>query len=220
MARLRCFQHHLSGNNVFFFRYQITLVNYAAFSLTAPKTWFCSLAAKLGCFELYVACSLLKYGVLSFIAPKTCFALFAVKLGIFQHYCSGEWISFPIFNEWRWFLLDGTQKNVLACFWLSYAVLSIIFLRTTFTTFSYMKYVFDALTYRKHLLVCFQRIWAGLSFCAHKPKHAFPAIQLKEAYLHTRKKTLFYVTQSSNQPSLATNATGSNVVLKTLFFVI
>ena len=71
-----------------FFRYQTTLLNYAAFSLMAPKTCFCLLATKLGCFELYVACSLLKYGVLSFIASKTCFALFAVKLGIFQQFAA------------------------------------------------------------------------------------------------------------------------------------
>ena len=86
LAKLRCFQHHLSENNVFFFRYQTTLVNYAAFSLITPKTCFCLLATKLGCFELYVACSLLKYVVLSFIAPKTCFAslpsnwAFSIKL--------------------------------------------------------------------------------------------------------------------------------------------
>ena len=47
--------NHLSENNVFFyFRYQTTLVNYAAFSLIAPKTCFCLLATKIGCFELYV----------------------------------------------------------------------------------------------------------------------------------------------------------------------
>ena len=205
MARLRCFQHHLSENNVFFFRYQTTLVNYAAFSLTAPKTYFCLLATKLGCFELYVACSSLKYGVFSFIAPKTCFALFAVKLGIFQHYCSGEWISFPIFNEWRWFLLDGTQKNVLACFWLSYAVLSIIFLRTTFTTFSYMKYVFDALTYRKHLLVCLQRIWAGLSFCAQNQNMLFLQYSWKKLiYTHAKKHSFMWHKVQTSPHSLQT----------------
>ena len=31
-----------------------------------------------------------------------------------------------------------------------------------------MKYVFHALTYRKHVLVCFQRFGAGLSFVSHK----------------------------------------------------
>ena len=116
MARLRYFQHHLSENSVFFFlRYQTTLVNYAAFSLIVPKTCFCLLATKLGCLELYVACTLLKYGVLSFIAPKSCFTLFAVKLGIFQQF-EREVDFFLIFSEWLWFLLDGTQNNVLACF--------------------------------------------------------------------------------------------------------
>ena len=194
MARLRCFQHHLSENNVFFFFcYQTALVNYAAFSLIPPKTCFCLLATKLGCFELYVACSLLKYGVLSFIAPKTCFALFAVKLGIFQHYCSGEWISFPIFNEWRWFLLDGTQKNVLACFWLSYAVLSIIFLRTTFTTFSYMKYVFDALTYQNIFwFVCseFELVWA---LCHKRERFSFSVFKISCFKLYCSKNMFWFL---------------------------
>ena len=114
----------------------------------------CLLLAKIRCSQLY--------------STKNMFCFVCRQIGHFPAICSGKWISFPIFNEWRWFLLDGTQKNVLACFWLGYAVLSIIFLRTTFTTFSYMKYVFDALTYRKHLLVYLQRIWAGLSFVSQK----------------------------------------------------
>ena len=48
--------------------------------------------------------------------------------------------------------------------------------------------------------------WKKRNSTAHKQKHAFPAIQLKEAYLHTHAKKHLYVTQSSNQPSLATNA--------------
>ena len=55
-------------------------------------------------------------------------------------------------------------------------------------------------------LFLMQYRWKKRNSTAHKPKHAFPAIQLKEAYLHTHAKKHFYVTQSSNQPSLATNA--------------
>ena len=65
-------------------------------------------------------------------------------------------------------LFDCLQKNVLACFWLSYTVFSTIFLRTTFATFPYMKYVFDALTYQKYVLVRLQRVGAGLSFVSHQ----------------------------------------------------
>ena len=54
-------------------------------------------------------------------------------------------------------------------------------------------------------LFLMQYRWKKRNSTAHKPKHAFPAIQLKEAYLHTHAKKHFYV-QSSNQPSLATNA--------------
>ena len=196
MARLRCFQHHLSENNVFFL---FSLPNYPCklrcFQFDGTKNMFFLflLATKLGCFELYVACSLLKYGVLSFIAPKTCFALFAVKLGIFQHYCSGKWISFPIFNEWRWFLLDGTQKNVLACFWLSYAVLSIIFLRTTFTTFSYMKYVFDALTYQNIFwFVCseFELVWA---LCHKRERFSFSVFKISCFKLYCSKNMFWFL---------------------------
>ena len=39
-------------------------------------------------------------------------------------------------------------------------------------------------------LFLMQYRWKKRNSTAHKPKHAFPAIQLKEAYLHTRKKTL------------------------------
>ena len=65
-------------------------------------------------------------------------------------------------------LFDCLKKNVLACFWLSYTVFSTIFLRTTFATFPYMKYVFDALTYQKYVLVRLQRVGAGLSFVSHQ----------------------------------------------------
>ena len=47
--------------------------------------------------------------------------------------------------------------------------------------------------------------WKKCNSTAHKPKHDFPAILLKEAYLHTQKNALFYVTQSSNQPQIAEN---------------
>ena len=141
---------------------------------------FCYLLARLRFFQHHLSennvsfffcyqTALVNIMLLSVSSHQKCFASFAVKLGIFQHDCSGKWISFPIFNGWRWFLLDGTQKNVLACFWLSYAVLSIISLTTTFTTFSYMKYVFDALTYQNIFwFVCseFELIWAFcLSVC-------------------------------------------------------
>ena len=41
-----------------------------------------------------------------------------------------------------------------------------------------MKYVFDALTCRKHVLVCFQRDGAGLSLASHK-KSVFLRVCLK-----------------------------------------
>ena len=90
-----------------------------------------SLSSQKTAIWLFVA----KYAALTFIATRICFGLLATKLGFFEAYskknmfcfvcrqighfpaiCSGKWISFPIFNEWRWFFLDGTQNNVLACF--------------------------------------------------------------------------------------------------------
>ena len=70
---------------------------------------------------------------------------------------------FPVFRDWPWFLFDCPQKNVLACFWLSYTGFSISFLRTTFAPFPYMKYVFDAVTYRKYVLVRLQGVGASLN---------------------------------------------------------
>ena len=70
---------------------------------------------------------------------------------------------FPVFREWPWFLFGCPQTHVLACFWPSYSGFSISFLRTTFATFPYMKYVFDALTYRKYVLVRLQGVWASLN---------------------------------------------------------
>ena len=61
------------------------------------------------------------------------------------------------------FYLIALKKNVLACFWLSYTGFSISFLRTTFAPFPYMKYVFDAVTYRKYVLVRLQGVGASLN---------------------------------------------------------
>ena len=61
------------------------------------------------------------------------------------------------------FYLIALKKTFLACFWLRYTGVSISFLRTTFATFPYMNYVFDALTYRKYVLVRLQGVGASLS---------------------------------------------------------
>ena len=111
-----------------------------------------------------------KHAVKSFIGRKIYFGLFGVKLGSLQRYCTGKKISFQLSSEWPWFLLDCPQNNVLACFWLSYTVFSVSFLRTTFATFPYMKYVFDALIYQKHVIVCLQ---LGLVWVSCHIKRAF-----------------------------------------------
>ena len=167
-----------------------------------------SLSSQKTAIWLFVA----KYAALTFIATRICFGLLATKLGFFEAYstknmfcfvcrqighfpaiCSGKWISFPIFNEWRWFLLDGTQKNVLACFWLGYAVLSIIFLRTTFTTFSYMKYVFDALTYQNIFwFVCseFELVWA---LCHKRERFSFSVFKISCFKLYCSKNMFWFL---------------------------
>ena len=61
------------------------------------------------------------------------------------------------------FIWLPSKKKVLACFWLSYTGLSISFLRTTFAPFPYMKYVFDAVTYRNYVLVRLQGVGASLN---------------------------------------------------------
>ena len=73
-------------------------------------------------------------------------------------------------SDWPGFLFDCLQKNVLACLLLSCTVFSTIFLRTTFATFPYMKYVFYALTYQKYGLVRLQRVGGGLSFVSHQKR--------------------------------------------------
>ena len=62
----------------------------------------CVLLAKIRCSQLY--------------STKIMFCFICRQFGHFPAICSCKWISFLIFNEWLWFLLDGTQNNVLACF--------------------------------------------------------------------------------------------------------
>ena len=62
----------------------------------------CVLLAKIRCSQLY--------------STKIMFCFVCRQIGHFPAICSCKWISFLIFNEWLWFLLDGTQNNVLACF--------------------------------------------------------------------------------------------------------
>ena len=84
----------------------------------------------------------LKYAACSFIAGKICFGLFAVKLGCFQCYCTGKRLSASL-QRVTLILLDLTQNNVFVCFRLRYAVFSIVFLRTGFSFFSQLNFVFD-----------------------------------------------------------------------------
>ena len=96
------------------------------------------------------------------ILPGKCFGLLATKLGCFEPYLTKNAFLFPVFREWPWFLFDCPQTHVLACVWPSYSGFSMSFLRTTFATFPYMKYVFDALTYRKYVLVRLQKVRSSL----------------------------------------------------------
>ena len=59
-----------------------------------------------------------------------------------------------VFLGFTWF-----SQNVFVCFRLSYAVFSIMFLTTGFSLSSYVNCTFDLLSYRKHVLVCWQWNW-------------------------------------------------------------
>ena len=56
-----------------------------------------------------------------------------------------------------------------------------------------MKYVFDALTCRKHVLVCLQRDGAGLSFVSHKKSVFLRVFKISYFQLYCRKNMFWFV---------------------------
>ena len=74
----------------------------------------------------------------------------------------------PVFSESCWFLSHFAQNNVLICFLLSYAIFSIMFLRTGSSLSSYVNCTFDPLSYLKHVLACCYEIGSFGHFVTKK----------------------------------------------------
>ena len=97
----------------------------------------------------------LKYAACSFIAGKTCFALFAVKLGCFQCCCTGKGLSASLQRVSLIFYLISLKTTFLFVFCYG-KLFSALFLRAGFSFFSELNFAFDAFSYGKHVLVCWQ----------------------------------------------------------------
>ena len=134
-------------------------LNYIIFEPYIPKT-----SGAFLCF---------KYAAFSFIRGETCLG-FAVKLGSSQRYCNGKRFS-SSFKRVMLVLSHFAQKNVVVCPRLSYDVFSIMLLRTGFSLSSYVNCAFDPLSYRKHVLLCWQWNLMCGAFCYKKTAILFIA---------------------------------------------
>ena len=108
---------------------------------------------------------------------------FAVKLGS----------SIIDSSESCWFLSYFAQKNVVVCPRPSYVVFSITFLRTGFSLSSYVNCAFNPLSYRKHVLPCWQWNLMFRAFCCKKTAILFFVSEYPFSIFLVAKIRFFYV---------------------------
>ena len=165
-VKLRCFQHCLFESNHFLG----FLTNLHFWRSILPKTCFGWLVTKLGFSEItknsVFPFSLLNYVALSFIAQNTCFGFFAIKLCCFQRY----WTAKGFFQ----FAASHSKFHLILLKTTFSFVFSLMFLTTGFSLSSYVNCVFDPLSYRQHVLVCWQWNWKLWALCYKKAAIWFP----------------------------------------------
>ena len=117
-----------------------TKVEDSSFISQKTAIWF--YRCKIQCFKLHITDNMFCFVNNSIGLPwalyckKSVFAFFAVKLCCCQRYCTGKRFS----SSLQRVTLIFTSLYFVACVWLSDAVFSIIFLRTTFPLFSLPKH--------------------------------------------------------------------------------
>ena len=112
----------------------------------------------------------LKYAAFSFIREETCLGLFAVKLVFSQRYCTGKRFSASLQRVMLLFISFCSKER----FRFSSAKLRCFqHYRTGFSLSSYVKCAFDPLSYRKHVLACWQWDRMFRAFCYKKPAISF-----------------------------------------------
>ena len=112
-----------------------TKVEDSSFISQKTAIWF--YRCKIQCLKLHITDNMFCFVNNSIGLPwalyckKSVFAFFAVKLCCCQRYCTGKRFS----SSLQRVTLIFTSLYFFACVWLSDAVFSIIFLRTTFSSF-------------------------------------------------------------------------------------
>ena len=78
------------------------------------------------------------------------------KIGLFPELLHREKVFCQFSASHADFYLILLKRKVFVCFGLSYVVFSIMLLRRGFSLASYVNCAFDPLSYRKHVLACWE----------------------------------------------------------------